>query len=108
VKRCAEGDTHEAGIEVDSCFKDFRDKFDTMVKTINGNRTLTFESLLDGTNLPFTTKVMEFPLPSKFKMQKVKAYDSNKNNLDHIETYKAYMFSKGPRRDHVSALPKPL
>lgn len=51
-----------------------------------------FESLLKGTNLPFTTRVMEFPLPTKFKMLQVEFYYSNKDPLDHIETYKAHMF----------------
>jgi hypothetical protein len=53
-----------------------------------------FESLLEGMNLPF--RVMEFPLPSKFKIPLVEAYDNGKDPLDHIRTDKAHMFFHGP------------
>ncbi len=66
------------------------------------------ESLLKETNLPFTTRVMEFPLPTKFKMPQVESRDNNKDPLDHIETYKAHMFFQGAQRISYVGLSQPL
>jgi hypothetical protein len=55
---------------VDVHLDDLQAKFDKMVKPMN-NKHSTVESLLQGMNLPFTAKVMELPLPLKFKMPQI-------------------------------------
>lgn len=40
------------------------------------------------TDSPFTTKVLECPLPPKFFLPQLKSYDDLKDLLDHITTFK--------------------
>ena len=53
------------------------------------------EEKLDGkirrTNSPFTTKVLNRPLPLKFCLLQLEPYDSSKDPLDHIESFKTLM-----------------
>lgn len=43
------------------------------------------------TDSPFTTQVTSFPLPAKFQMPQVEAYDGSKDLFDHLESFKALM-----------------
>jgi predicted ATP-grasp superfamily ATP-dependent carboligase len=47
--------------------------------------------ILQGTNLPFTRKVVELALPLKFRVPQIDLYNKTKDPSDHIETYRAYM-----------------
>ena len=53
------------------------------------------EEKLDGkirrTNSPFTTKVLNRPLPQKLCFPQLESYDSSKDPLDHIELFKTLM-----------------
>ena len=55
--------------------------------------TMTVAINLDGmlTNSPFTTKVLECPLPLKFKLPQLEVYDSRKDPLDHISAFKTIL-----------------
>ena len=50
---------------------------------------------LDGmiwrTDSPFTTKVLNRPLPLKFRLPQLESYDGSKDPLDHIESFKTLM-----------------
>ena len=43
------------------------------------------------TELPFTTKVLHFPFPAKFRMPKIKAFYGTKDPVDHLNSYKNQM-----------------
>jgi hypothetical protein len=51
--------------------------------------------LLQNTNLPFTTRVVELSLPPKFKVSQMDAFDGFKDPVKHIEKYKAHMTVHG-------------
>ena len=57
--------------------------------------TMTVAVNLDGmlkrTNSPFITKVLECPLPLKFKLPQLEVYDSRKDPLDHISAFKTIL-----------------
>ena len=40
---------------------------------------------------PFTAEVLHFPLPAKFRMPQVEAFDGVKDPIDHLNTYKNQM-----------------
>ena len=43
------------------------------------------------TESPFTSEVLHFPLPAKFRMPQVEAFDGVKDPVDHLNTYKNQM-----------------
>ena len=43
------------------------------------------------TESPFTAKVLHFPLPAKFRMPQVEAFDGVRDPVDHLNTYKNQM-----------------
>ena len=43
------------------------------------------------TESPFTAEVLHFPLPAKFRMQQVEAFDGARDPVDHLNTYKNQM-----------------
>ena len=40
---------------------------------------------------PFTTEVLNHPLPLKFRLPQLESYDGSKDPLDHIESFKTLM-----------------
>ena len=53
------------------------------------------DELVHRTDSPFTTPVTSFPLPAKFRMPQVKAYDRLKDPLNHLESFKTLMHLQG-------------
>ena len=43
------------------------------------------------TESPFTAEVLHFPLPAKFRMPQVEAFDGARDLVDHLKTYKNQM-----------------
>ena len=43
----------------------------------------------------FTSKIMEQPIPPRFKMPQTKLYDGSADPLDHLEAFKALMLLHG-------------
>ena len=43
------------------------------------------------TESPFTVEVLHFPLPAKFRMPQVEAFDGARDPVDHLNTYKNQM-----------------
>jgi hypothetical protein len=58
-------------------------------------QSLIISIILQGTNLPFTRKVVELALLLKFRIPQIDLYNKTKDPGDHIETYRAYMTQYG-------------
>ena len=43
------------------------------------------------TESPFTAEVLYFPLPTKFRMSQIEAFDGTKDPIDHLNTYENRM-----------------
>ena len=39
----------------------------------------------------FSTGVLHFPLPTKFRMSQIEMFDGTKDPIDHLNTYKNHM-----------------
>ena len=50
------------------------------------------EKLLTNTNMPFTNRVMGFPLPDNFKVPSINSYDGRGDPTAHIEGFQAHPF----------------
>ena len=57
-------------------------------------------ALVQQTESPFATEVLRYPLPAKFRMPQVEAFDGVKYPVDHLNTYKNQMELHG-YQDHV-------
>ena len=49
------------------------------------------DGMIRRTDSPFTTEVLNHPLPPKFCLLQLEPYDSSKDPLDHIESFKTLM-----------------
>ena len=58
------------------------------------------DTLVQQTESPFTAEVLHYPLPAKFRMPQVEAFDGVRDPVDHLNTYKNQMELHG-YQDHV-------
>ena len=62
-----------------------------MKEVVKGRTPDTMDTLVQQTESPFTAEVLHYPLPAKFKMSQVEAFDGVKDPVDHLNTYKNQM-----------------
>lgn len=70
--------------------EDVRKEMATMREALKGKAPATVNELIQKMD-PFTIKVMARPLLDKFKPPQMEVFDSGKDPLDHLESYKTYM-----------------
>ena len=68
---------------------------DFMMNAFRGRVSSDLDELVHWTDSPFIASVTLFPLPSKFHMPQVEAYDGSKDPLDHMESFKTLMHLQG-------------
>ena len=59
-----------------------------MKEVIKGRAPDSMDTLVQQTESPFTAKVLHFPLPAKFRMLQIEAFDGTNDPVDHLNTYK--------------------
>ena len=62
-----------------------------MKEVVRGRAPDTMDTLVQQTESPFTAEVLHFPIPAKFRMPQVEAFDGVKDPVDHLNTYKNQM-----------------
>ena len=62
-----------------------------MKEVVKGRAPDTMDTLVQQTESPFTAEILHFPLPAKFRMPQVEAFDGVKDPVDHLNTYKNHM-----------------
>ena len=62
-----------------------------MKEVVKGRAPDTMDTLVQQTESPFTAEVLRYPLPAKFRMPQVEAFDGIKDPVDHLITYKNQM-----------------
>ena len=72
-----ENDLHNMRKEVDELKNAIKDK---------GGENL--DGMIQRTDSPFTTEVLNRPLPPKFHLPQLESYDYSKDPLDHIESFR--------------------
>ena len=68
---------------------------DFIMKALRGRVSSDLDELVHQTDSQFTISVTLFPLPSKFRMPQVEAYDGSKDPLDHHKSFKTLMHVQG-------------
>ena len=62
-----------------------------MKEVVKGRAPDSMDTLVQQTESPSTTEVLHFPLPTKFRMPQIKAFDGDKDPVNHLNTYKNQM-----------------
>ena len=62
-----------------------------MKEVVKGRAPDSMDTLVQQTKSTFTTEVLNFPLPAKFRMPQIEAFDGAKDPVDHLNTYKNQM-----------------
>ena len=69
-------------------FKNLQQEFSRVKGVVRGRASDTMDTLVQQHESSFTAEVLHFPLPAKFRMPQVEAFDSAKDPVDHLNTYK--------------------
>ena len=59
-----------------------------MKEVVKGRAPDSMDTLVQQTESPFTAEVLHSPLPAKFRMPQIEAFDGTKNPIDHLNIYK--------------------
>ena len=62
-----------------------------MKEVVRGRALDIMDTLVQQTESPFTAEVLHFPLPAKFGIPQVEAFDGTRDPVDHLNTYKNQM-----------------
>ena len=69
-------------------FKGIQQELSHMKEVVKGRAPDSMDTLVQQTESPFTTEVLHFPLPAKFRMPQIEAFNGTKNPVNHLNTYK--------------------
>ena len=72
-------------------FKGLQQELSRMKEVVRGRALDSMDTLVQHIESPFTAEVLHFPLPAKFRMPKIEAFDGVKVPADHLNTYKNQM-----------------
>ena len=61
---------------------------DKLRSAIREKTDQSLDRMVRRTDSPFTTVVLECPMPSKFRLPQLKSFNSLKDPLDHLNTFK--------------------
>ena len=62
-----------------------------MKEVVKGRASDSMHTLVQQTESLFTAEVLHFPIPTKFRMPQIEAFDGTKDPVDHLNTYKNQM-----------------
>ena len=72
-------------------FKGIQQELSHMKEVVRGRVSDSMDTLVQQTESPFKAEVLHFPLPAKFRMLQIEAFDGTKDPFDHLNTYKNQM-----------------
>ena len=62
-----------------------------MKEAVKDRAPVSMDALVQQTESPFMVGVLHFPLPAKFRMPQIEAFDGTKDPVDHLNTYTTRM-----------------
>ena len=72
-------------------FKGIQQELSHMKEAVKSRAPDSMDTLVQQTESPFTAEVLHFPLPAKFRMPQIEAFNGAKDPVDHLNTYKNQM-----------------
>ena len=71
-------------------FKSLQQELSRVKEVVRGRAPDTMDTLVQQTESPFTAEVLHFPLPAKFRMPQVEAFDGVRDPVDHKNQMKLH------------------
>jgi len=71
--------------------RNMRKELNEVKNAMKGKTTMNLDGMIKRTDSPFTTNVMECPLPLKFHLPQLEIYDGTKDPFDHIGAFKTLL-----------------
>ena len=68
-----------------------RKEMDKLRSAMKDKGEENLDGMIQRTDSPFTTEVLNRPFPPKFRLPQLESYDSSKDPLDHIKSFKTLM-----------------
>ena len=68
--------------------REMRKEMDELRSAIKEKTEQSVDRLVRATDSPFTTAVLECPVPSKFQLPQLESFDGLKDPQDHLNTFK--------------------
>ena len=72
-------------------FQDIQQEISRVRETVKERAPVSMGMLVQQTESPFTTEVLHFPFPTKFRMPQIETFNGTKDHVDHPNTYKNQM-----------------
>ena len=72
-------------------FRNLQQELSRVKEEVKGRSPDTMDTLVQQTESPFTPELLHYPLPAKFRMPQMEAFDGVKDPVDHLNTYKNQM-----------------
>ncbi|XP_075645593.1 uncharacterized protein LOC142616683 [Castanea sativa] len=73
-----------------------RKEMDKLRNAIRGKTDQSLDRMVRTTDSPFTSAVLECPIPSKFRLPQLELFDGLKDPLDHLNTFKTTLGLQQP------------
>ena len=68
--------------------REMRREMDELRNSMREKTDQNLDKMVRRTNSPFTMKVLECPMPTKFCIPQLESFDGLKDPLDHVTTFK--------------------
>ena len=82
----------ETGVQTwEQRFRNLQQELSRVKEVVKGRAPDSMDTLVQQTESPFTPEVLHYPLPAKFRMPQMEAFDGIKDPVDHLNTYKNQM-----------------
>ena len=100
-----EGDSHRRGTpqrpttldeQNSDLFREMRKEMDELRNVIKEKTDRSIDRMVRATDSPFTTAVLECPIPSKFRLSQLEPFDELKDSQDHLNTFKTTLGLQQP------------
>ena len=88
-----EGDSHRINSDL---LREMRKEMDELRNAIKGKTDQSLDRMVRATDSPFTTAILECPIPSKFMLPQLKPFDGLKDPQDHLNTFKTTLGLQQP------------
>ena len=83
--------SEEDSIRVENELRNMRKEVDELKSAIKDKGGENLDRMIQRMDSPFTNEVLNRPLPPKFYLPQLESYDSSKDLLDHIKSFKTLM-----------------
>ena len=95
----------ENSSRMESMLCNMKREMDELRNAVKDRAIENLDGMIWRTNSPFTTEVLNHPLPPKFCLPQLESFDSSRDPLDHIEFQNFDTFADDPKRSNVQGFP---